>query len=130
MDLEDYSEAKFSQIEKEYRAYLRNIGVEPKIFIPIAAKHGDNIAALSKNMPWWQGPTVLEALDDQRLQQAAHHHGAAVIPPILVSPVDLVDDPLDVVDAVVAAVLVGAHDPLPSVGPGTVEAGRRSLART
>src|SRR5207245_1374654 len=37
--------------------------VEPKLFIPIAAKHGDNIASLSSNMPWWKGPTVVEALD-------------------------------------------------------------------
>src|SRR2546425_2876511 len=64
MDLENYSEARFNQIEEEYRAYLRNIGVEPKLFIPIAAKHGDNVAARSVNMPWWQGRTVLETLDE------------------------------------------------------------------
>jgi bifunctional enzyme CysN/CysC len=64
MDLENYSEARFKQIETEYRAYLQNIGVEPKIFIPIAAKHGDNIASLSENMPWWNGLTVLQALDE------------------------------------------------------------------
>jgi bifunctional enzyme CysN/CysC len=29
--------------------------VEPTCFIPIAAKHGDNIASRSANMPWWQG---------------------------------------------------------------------------
>ncbi len=64
MDLENYSEARFKQIETEYREYLQNIGVEPKVFIPIAAKHGDNIASLSKNMPWWSGPTVLQTLDE------------------------------------------------------------------
>ena len=64
MDLQDYSQARFDQIEKDYRAFLKTIGVEPKLFIPIAAKHGDNIASLSKNMPWWTGPTVLAALDE------------------------------------------------------------------
>ncbi|MBI3851232.1 MAG: adenylyl-sulfate kinase [Verrucomicrobia bacterium] len=64
MDLENYSESRFKQIETEYRAYLQNIGVEPKVFIPIAAKHGDNIASLSKNMSWWKGQTVLQALDE------------------------------------------------------------------
>jgi bifunctional enzyme CysN/CysC len=63
MDLQEYSQARFEQIERDYRAFLKTIGVEPKLFIPIAAKHGDNIASLSKNMPWWQGPTVLAALD-------------------------------------------------------------------
>jgi bifunctional enzyme CysN/CysC len=64
MDLEDYSQAKFDEIESEYRAWLRTIGVEAKLFIPIAAKHGDNIAAHSPNMPWYRGLTVLDALDE------------------------------------------------------------------
>src|SRR5215813_2041265 len=63
LDLEDYSEARFKQIEAEYRVWLKTIGVEPRIFIPIAAKHGDNIASRSSNTPWWKGPTVLEMLD-------------------------------------------------------------------
>jgi bifunctional enzyme CysN/CysC len=63
MDLQKYSQERFDSIEKDYRAFLKTIGVEPKLFIPIAAKHGDNIATLSKNMPWWKGPTVLAALD-------------------------------------------------------------------
>jgi bifunctional enzyme CysN/CysC len=63
MDLEDYSQARFEQIEREYRAYLQEIGVQPRLFIPIAAKHGDNIASRSTNTPWWKGPTVIEALD-------------------------------------------------------------------
>ena len=64
MDLADYSEARFRQVETEYRAWLKTLGLEPKVFIPIAAKHGDNIATLSSNMPWYQGPTVLATLDD------------------------------------------------------------------
>ncbi len=64
MDLQGYARARFEQIENDYRAFLKTIGVEPRLFIPISAKHGDNIASLSKNMPWWQGPTVLAALDE------------------------------------------------------------------
>ena len=63
MDLVDFSEARFQQIETEYRQWLKSIGVEPRIFIPIAAKHGDNIASVSAKMPWWNGPTVLQTLD-------------------------------------------------------------------
>lgn len=63
MDLQDYSQDRFDALEREYRKFLGTIGVEPKQFIPIAAKHGDNIASLSANMPWWKGPTVLEVLD-------------------------------------------------------------------
>ena len=63
MDLEGYSEEKFNAIEAEYRVWLKSIGVTPKLFIPIAAKHGDNIATRSANMPWYRGATVLETLD-------------------------------------------------------------------
>jgi bifunctional enzyme CysN/CysC len=69
MDLENYNESRFKQIETEYRAWLATIGVEPKVFIPIAAKHGDNIASRSRNMPWWQGPTVLQTLDEFRVAE-------------------------------------------------------------
>jgi len=63
LDLESYREARFRQIESEYRAWLKSIGLEPKVFIPISARDGDNIAQRSASMPWYQGPTVLEALD-------------------------------------------------------------------
>jgi bifunctional enzyme CysN/CysC len=70
LDLENYSEARYRQVEAEYRAWLKTIGVEPKVFIPIAAKHGDNIATLSPNTPWYKGPTVLETLDDFKVAEA------------------------------------------------------------
>jgi len=63
LDLADYREARFQQIETEYRAWLKTFGLEPKVFIPISARNGDNIAQRGTNMPWYQGPTVLEALD-------------------------------------------------------------------
>jgi len=63
MDLENYSQSRFDRIETEYRAWLSSIGVQPKVFIPIAARNGDNIASRSPNMTWWRGPTVLETLD-------------------------------------------------------------------
>ncbi|PWU20469.1 MAG: adenylyl-sulfate kinase, partial [Verrucomicrobia bacterium] len=69
MDLENYAESRFKHIESEYRVWLKSIGVEPKVFIPIAARHGDNLASRSPEMPWWNGPTVLEALDDFKLAE-------------------------------------------------------------
>lgn len=64
MDLQAYSQERFDKIEAEYREWLRSISVEPKVFIPMAAKHGDNIATRSERMAWWKGPTVLEILDE------------------------------------------------------------------
>jgi bifunctional enzyme CysN/CysC len=70
MDLQNHSQAKFEQIEREYRVFLKTIGVQPKLFIPIAAKHGDNVASRSANMSWWTGPTVLETLDEFKVSEA------------------------------------------------------------
>jgi len=73
MDLQNYAQARFEQIEAEFRAFLKTVGVEPMRFIPIAARDGDNIAARGAHMPWWRGPTVLEMLDDfQPAAPAAH----------------------------------------------------------
>ncbi|HKQ37853.1 MAG TPA: adenylyl-sulfate kinase [Verrucomicrobiae bacterium] len=69
MDLHNYSQERFDQIEREFRAFLKTVGLEPKIFIPIAAKHGDNIANLSANMPRWKGPTVVQTLDEFKISE-------------------------------------------------------------
>ncbi|MCH2038824.1 MAG: GTP-binding protein [Rickettsiales bacterium] len=63
MDMVDYSKEKFDQIEAEYREYLSGIGVTPKFVIPISAREGDHIIGTSEHMPWYQGPTIVEALD-------------------------------------------------------------------
>ena len=63
MDLAGFSETRFKHVEADYRAWMRTINVSPKAFIPISAKHGDNIATRGNSMPWWKGPTVLELLD-------------------------------------------------------------------
>ena len=69
MDLQNYSQDRFRQVSQEYGAFLKTIGVEPKCFIPMAAKHGDNVASRSPNMPWWNGPTVVETLDAFQVSQ-------------------------------------------------------------
>lgn len=69
MDLDDYSQARFEQVEAEYRSWLKTVGVEPKIFLPISAREGDNVAVRSARMPWWHGPTVLEILDEFKVSE-------------------------------------------------------------
>ncbi len=64
MDLVGHDEKVFRDIEKEYRAYLKEIGVEPTFIIPISGRDGDNVTAKSDNMKWYKGPTILEALDE------------------------------------------------------------------
>jgi bifunctional enzyme CysN/CysC len=63
MDLENYSESRFREIETQYRLFLQSAGIAVKTFIPISARYGDNIASSGQNLPWWRGPSILEALD-------------------------------------------------------------------
>src|SRR5438552_1005445 len=69
MDLQGYSQDRFHDIQKEFRVFLQGIGLEPKIFIPIVARDGDNIASRSQKMPWWTGPTVVETLDEFKVSE-------------------------------------------------------------
>jgi bifunctional enzyme CysN/CysC len=66
MDMVDYSAARFAQIRQTYIDFLAKVGVAPDYVIPVSAREGDNIVNCSKSMPWYEGPTVVEALDSFR----------------------------------------------------------------
>jgi bifunctional enzyme CysN/CysC len=63
IDLVKYSQAAFEKIESEYRAFLAEVGIEPRHVIPISAREGAQIAERSPQLSWFTGPTILEALD-------------------------------------------------------------------
>jgi bifunctional enzyme CysN/CysC len=63
MDLTAYSEQVFKDIAGEYKSFLCKVGLETSFFIPISAYKGENIVHRSKNMPWYNGETVLEVLE-------------------------------------------------------------------
>ncbi len=63
IDLVDYDEHAFRAIVEEYQEFLSGIGVEPLRFIPVSAREGDNIAAPGERLHWYEGPTILQALD-------------------------------------------------------------------
>lgn len=63
MDLVDFSQTRFDEIRKTYTDYLGSLGITPSYILPVAARDGDNIAAKSARMPWYRGPSLVEALD-------------------------------------------------------------------
>ncbi len=63
MDLVDFSEDRYEAIKRDYQAILPALGFTDVSFVPVSAKNGDNIAARSPNMPWYQGETLLERLE-------------------------------------------------------------------
>jgi bifunctional enzyme CysN/CysC len=72
MDLVNYSSAVFAQIEAEYRAFLKHLRIEPIRFIPISARDGVNLVeAQSKDLGWYNGPALLDALDQLEAPKSA-----------------------------------------------------------
>ena len=63
MDLVDYSEKRFREIEQEYRKFLSELGLDARTFVPASAKEGENVARASMKMKWYCAASVLEALD-------------------------------------------------------------------
>ena len=63
MDLVDYDEAVFTAIRDEYEAFLGEIQVEPRGFIPVSGRYGDNLVAGSERTPWYEGAALLEQID-------------------------------------------------------------------
>jgi bifunctional enzyme CysN/CysC/sulfate adenylyltransferase subunit 1 len=69
MDLIEYSEEKFNNIQKNMNAFLSNLNVRPLKYIPISAFYGENLTSKSDKMPWYKGTTVLEGLDEFSKEQ-------------------------------------------------------------
>jgi len=63
MDRVDFSAARFGEIRGEISAHLTGLGVTPLAVIPISARDGDGVAASSPRIRWYNGPTVVDALD-------------------------------------------------------------------
>ena len=63
MDRVDFSAERFKEISDEISAHLIGLGVTPSAVIPISARDGDGVAEHTPRIGWYQGPTVVEALD-------------------------------------------------------------------
>jgi bifunctional enzyme CysN/CysC len=64
MDLVDFDEVRFHEIEQQLDALTAALGVADEVAIPIAALHGDNVVERSERMDWWQGPALLQHLEE------------------------------------------------------------------
>ena len=73
MDSVDYDQATFERIRVEYTDFLAQIDVSPAAFIPISALDGQNITEPSARTPWFDGPSVLGAVDAFAKAPAPEH---------------------------------------------------------
>jgi bifunctional enzyme CysN/CysC len=63
MDLVDYSETRFREVEREFGLFLQSLGLRARAFIPISASARTNIGGRSSLMPWFEGASLLEAIE-------------------------------------------------------------------
>ncbi len=68
MDLVGWDRGRFQQIAEQVQDMVRRLGVPDVTVIPISALNGDNVALASDQTPFYDGPTLLEYLEELDVQ--------------------------------------------------------------
>ncbi|WP_431282823.1 adenylyl-sulfate kinase [Humitalea sp. 24SJ18S-53] len=63
MDRVGWGEARFSALVAELGTYLGALGLRAARYVPLSARHGDNVVTGSDAAPWYEGPSLVAALD-------------------------------------------------------------------
>ena len=63
LDLVGFAQERYEQLRAELSDFLGRLDLPISAFVPVSAKLGDNVVVPSENMPWYDGPTLLELLD-------------------------------------------------------------------
>jgi len=71
MDLVDYDQDLFDAIVADYRAFAEKIGIADWVAIPVSGLGGDNVSQPGASMGWYQGPTLLEHLENVPIDSVA-----------------------------------------------------------
>ena len=71
MDQVGYDGPRFDEIVDDFRAFAAQIGLDEVIAVPLSARDGDNLQSASAAMPWYDGPTLLAALESLDLSGQA-----------------------------------------------------------
>ena len=80
MDLVNYEQETFDQIVEEYKHFATEIGIDKFTALPISGFKGDNITAVSKNTPWYQGSPLMHHLEIVSLEQVDDDQDAFRMP--------------------------------------------------
>ena len=69
MDLVSFDQKVFEDIKKDYLALTDSLGIEDVTCFPISAKEGDNVVEKSERTPWYDGPALLDFLENVPIDQ-------------------------------------------------------------
>ena len=74
MDLVDYSRERYEELIAEFAGFAEKLsGVKDIVYIPMSALNGDNVVDRSTAMPWYEGPVLLDHLE--QVEVAYDHPG-------------------------------------------------------
>ncbi|MBI5398047.1 translation elongation factor EF-1 subunit alpha [Candidatus Woesearchaeota archaeon] len=71
----EFSEKRFNEVKEQMSALLKTVGFKPETmaFVPIASLVGENIIKKSEKMPWYNGPCLLEAMNNLKEPEKPTH---------------------------------------------------------
>ena len=69
MDLVDWSRERYEEIRDHYAGLSERLGIVDPCFIPMSALTGDSVVDLGTNMPWFEGPPLMEYLETVQVTQ-------------------------------------------------------------
>ncbi|MBD5786860.1 50S ribosome-binding GTPase [Cellulosimicrobium terreum] len=64
IDLVDYSRSRYEELASDIRATAASLGVADVHTLPVSALVGDNVVDRGDRTPWYDGPTLLELLEE------------------------------------------------------------------
>lgn len=71
IDLVEFSQSRFDNIVADYTKLIAPLGFESFQAVPLSARYGDNIMSRSANTPWYQGPALVEYLENVDVAEKA-----------------------------------------------------------
>ena len=73
MDLINYDQTTYDRIISAYQQFAKQLGLKAIHAIPLSALTGDNVVTPSDNMPWYQGPTLIDLLESISVYDEEHN---------------------------------------------------------
>ena len=73
LDGAGYSQQVFEEIQQALEETISRLGIPGIQFIPLSALAGDNVVYSSEAMPWYDGPTLLEYIQEWQLEESGEN---------------------------------------------------------
>ena len=73
MDLVEYKKDVYEKIVQDFKKFSSKLNIKDIQFIPISALEGDNVVNRSKNIPWYEGSTLMYLLENVHIASDYNH---------------------------------------------------------